>query len=1036
MQLNQIIRKVSNKLLLCCCFLWVLAMVASTQTALAQATKIQGVVLSKEGPVPGATIMVEGTTRGVVSDSDGKYSIEAKAGEVLVFSFIGFATQKVTVGAKTQINVTLGFDEKSLDEIVVVGYGQTQNNRTMSTAISKVTSKSIEALPVYRTEQALQGTAPGVIVLQESGSPGAPLTVRIRGVSSSSNASPLYLVDGMQVPNMDFLNSSDIANMSVLKDAASSAIYGARGGNGVVLVQTKTGSRGLKKPKISVSGYYGVQSLFNKPDLMDKDQFISFYNNSVDYYNEHGLSGSIPARGKFTAAEAAALPNTDWYDAVFEETPISNFFANIVDGGNDYSYSISAGLYKQDGMVGGNVGKSNFQRKSVRGSFEKDLFKGFNISINGTLAQTDRNYLRENTSETGFGIMNYLNSLPPIYPVFAANGEIFNPGRQSPVPNYNGIDLPVVGAVSNPMLGLQLTNQNAVNDVVSTGVAASYKIANFKVATNFSYYSFNLSDRSFIPTYDFPEQTFTNIAATLTESQTKFWRTQWENTVTYDLSSSKDHKLQALAGMSIIRDESRVSSMQGVGFFVNSLAEANFSLMDDPSQIVVTPVNINETAWLSFFGRVNYSFKEKYLFSATLRSDASSKFGTNNRTGYFPSFSAGWNISEEPFLKGFKSLNLLKLRASWGVNGNDQIANYQYTSQITTSAQYILNGSQTVGIAPVTLANPDIRWERVAQTNFGLDMNLFNNRLGITFDYYVKKTTDMLAPTGTPILVGQTAPFKNVADVENQGIELLINHKNRVNKNFSYNVQVNFATSRNKVTALGEGQPIASAFVQPSWQQPISRTDVGHPIASFYGYVTDGLDDTGNLKFKDLNGDGTVDDNDQTFIGNPYPDLVYGVTAGIEYKGFDFSFFMLGNQGQDIYKAYIRPDAVNVNKPASFANAWTSSNQNTNVARSNLFGNNNGHDQISDYYIEDGSFLRLKTITLGYTLPKRISNYLKASKIRVYVTAQNLFMLTNYSGIDPEIGQSSAASFLDVGIDRGFYPQPRTILGGFQISLF
>ncbi|HAS42773.1 MAG TPA: hypothetical protein DCS93_19990 [Microscillaceae bacterium] len=1035
MQLIQIIRNTSNKLPCWCCSLLLLVLVTSTGV-LAQTTKIQGVVTAKEGPIPGVTIMIEGTSRGVVSDQDGKYNIEAKVGEILVFSFIGYTTQKIKVGAQTQINITLGEDQQSLEEIVVVGYGQTQNNRTMSTAISKVTAKSIEALPVYRTEQALQGTAPGVIVLQESGSPGAPLTVRIRGVSSSSNAAPLYLVDGLQVPNLDFLNSSDIANMSVLKDAASSAIYGARGGNGVVLVQTKTGKRGLKNPKISISGYYGVQSLFNKPDLMNKDEYISFYNNSVDYYNEFGLGGSVPARGKFTSAEAAALPNTDWYDAVFEETPISNFFANIVDGGSDYSYSISAGLYNQDGMVGGNLGKSNFQRRSVRGTFEKDLFKGLNISVNGTLAQTDRNYLRENTPETGFGIMNYLNSLPPIYPVFATNGEIFNPGRQSPVPEHNGVQLPVVGAVTNPMLALQLTNQNAVNNVVSTGVTASYKFANFKVATNFSYYSFNLNDRSFIPTYDFPEQTFTNILATLTESQTKFWRTQWENTVTYDLPSGKDHKLQALAGMSIIRDESRVSSMQGAGFFVNSLAEANFSLMDDPSQIVVSPVNINETAWLSYFGRVNYSFKERYLFSATIRSDASSKFGANNRTGYFPSFSAGWNISEEPFLKGFKALNLLKLRASWGVNGNDQIANYQYTSQITTSAQYILNGAQTLGIAPVTLANPDIRWERVAQTNFGVDMNLFNNRLGITFDYYVKKTTDMLAPTGTPILVGQTAPFKNVADVENQGIELLINHKNRISKDFAYNVQVNFTTSRNKVTALGEGQPIASAFVQPSWQQPISRTDVGHPIASFYGYKTDGLDDTGNLRFQDLNGDGTIDDQDQTFIGNPYPDLIYGITAGVEFKGFDFSFFMLGNQGQDIYKAYIRPDAINVNKPASFVNSWTSSNQNTSVARSNLFGNNNGHDQISDYYIEDGSFLKLKTITIGYTLPKRISNYLKASKIRFYVTAQNLFMVTNYSGIDPEIGQSSAGAFLDVGIDRGFYPQPRTILGGFQISLF
>lgn len=999
----------------------------------AQSLRITGQVKDETGiGLPGVSIRVKGTDAGDITDAQGNYSLSAESGQTLVFSFVGYNGQEVLVGNQTTINLTMQPSIESLEEVVVIGYGE-QSTREITTAIAKVDSKQIESLPVYRSEQALQGTAPGVIVMQESGSPGAPLTIRVRGIASAQSSAPLYLVDGVQVPNLDHLNASDIDNISVLKDAASAAIYGARGGNGVVLVTSKSGKRFSQNPTVSVTGYYGVQSLANKPDLMNKDQFIEFYNNSVDWYATYTDGSTIP-REKFTSAEASQLPDTDWYDAVFKDAVMQNYHASLQDGGDDYSYAISAGWFSQDGMLGGDLDKSNFERSSVRLNYEKDLFPGFNIEVNGSFARTNRNSLTENSAGTGFAVMNYVNSIPAIYPTHAENGEIFNPGRQVPPPSYNGVNLPIVGAVTNPFLAIELNNINTVTDLITAGGAASYEFGQFKVGTNFNYYGFDQNNRSFVPTFNYPEQTFANERASLNETASDFWRTQWENTLSYEMPQSGLSKLNALVGMTVIQDRFSTQSRSGSGFFVNDIKSANYSLMHDISQLVTNPVNVTENGWLSFFGRVNYSYDEKYLFSATLRSDASSKFGKDNRWGFFPSFSAGWNISEEDFFQN-SSVSLLKLRASWGVNGNDQIGSYQYLTRLTTNAGYIINGSQTLGIAPVVLANPDIKWEQVTQFNVGIDANLFNDQLGVSIDYYDKKTTDMLAPVGTPLLVGQASPFRNVADVENKGIEVLLNH-GQDKGDFKYNLGLNFARNQNKVTNLGEGLAINSANIQPSWSGPIARTDVGQPVASFYGYQVEGLDEKGDLVFKNLDGEGGIDENDMTYIGNPYPDFTYGFTANFEYKGFDLNLFLFGSQGNDIYKAYLRPDAANTNRPSYFGNSWTDANQNTDVARSNLFGLNGNHGAVSDYYVEDGSFAKMKTLTLGYTLPERISRKVGASKIRFYLQAQNLFTITNYTGADPEIGQSSSGAFLDVGIDRGFYPQPRTFLGGFQINLF
>ena len=1013
-------------------FLVILLLVTSFNLS-AQSLIISGQVKDETGGgLPGVSIRVKETQQGDITDADGNYSLSAQSGQTLVYSFVGYISQEVIIGNQTTMNITLQPSAERLEDVIVVGYGE-QSTREITTAVAKVDSKQIESLPVYRSEQALQGTAPGVIVVQESGSPGAPLTIRVRGIASAQSSVPLYLVDGVQVPNLDHLNSSDIDNISVLKDAASAAIYGARGGNGVVLVSTKKGKRFSDTPSISLSGYYGVQTLANKPELMNKDQFIEFYNNSVDWYNTYTDGSTVP-RAKFTPAEASQLPDTDWYNEVFDNAVMQNYHASLQDGGDDYSYAVSAGWFSQDGMLGGDLDKSNFERTSFKLNYEKDLFKGFNITLNGAFSQTDRNSLTENSAGTGFAVMNYVNSIPAIYPAYAENGEIFNPGRQVPVPTFNGVELPIVGAVTNPFLAIELNNTNTLTDYVTAGGGASYEFGQFKIATNFNYYGFDQLTRSFVPTFNYPEQTFANERASLTEISSDFWRTQWENTLSYELPETGLSRLNAIVGMTIIEDSFTSRSQSGSGFFVNDIESANFSLMEDISQLITNPVSVTENGWLSFFGRVNYSYNDRYLLSATLRADASSKFGENNRWGYFPSVSAGWNLSEEDFFQS-SGVNLLKLRASWGKNGNDQIGSYQYLTTLTTNAGYFINGNQTLGIAPTVLANPDIKWEEVTQTNLGVDANLFNELLGVSFDYYVKKTADMLAPVGTPLLVGQAAPFKNVADVENRGIEILLSH-GQSKGDFRYNIGVNFARNENEVASLGEGLAINSANIQPSWSGPIARTDVGQPVASFYGYQVEGLNDQGDLIFKDLDGEAGITEQDMTYIGNPYPDFTYGITLNLEYKGFDFNAFLFGSEGNDIYKAFLRPDAANTNRPSYYGNSWTVSNTSNDVARSNLFGMNGNLGQVSDYYVEDGSFAKMKTLTLGYTLPEHVSRRIGASKIRFYFQVQNLFTITNYSGADPEIGQSNSGSFLDVGIDRGFYPQPRTFMGGFQISLF
>ncbi|MEB0261573.1 MULTISPECIES: TonB-dependent receptor [unclassified Mucilaginibacter] len=1000
-------------------------MLFSATALFAQSVTLTGKVTNSTGAVmPGVSISITGTTNGTVSDLDGFYKLSIPNSAInptIKVSFLGYISQEVPVMGKTVVDIILSSSNSSLSEVVVIGYG-TQSKHNLISAVGTVNSKTIESLPVYRVEQVLQGTVAGITVTQNSGSPGSPLTIRLRGTGTAGLAQPLFIVDGLQVPDLNYLNPSDIDNISILKDAAASAIYGARGGNGVVLVQTKTGKRNVDKPSISLDAYHGYQNLGHTPDLMNRDQYVAYYN---DYQK---LNKGTP----ISDADKVKLPNTNWYKEVFKKNvPTSNANLSIANGGKNYSYYLSGGDFNQDGLVGGKEGKSNYNRKNLKFNFETDVFKNLTIKARADIVGATRNFLFENQAGPGLAALNFIPALPPIYPAFDPNhpNVPFNPGDLSNPIKVNGVTLPAVGAVTNPFLALLLNNNRETSNINVYNISGTWKpIENLSITSSYAYYQDNSTVKSFYPSFDFrPIQNFFNSFGSLTQSDYHSSYSQWEGNAKYSFVKIKNQALDLLGGFSVLRSSSNVRSLSGSDFFVNTFDQVNFALIRDPTKIVNAIPATSETGLLSYYGRLNYNFKEKYLLSGTIRSDASSLFGPKNRTGIFPSVSAGWIVSEESFLKNSKVIDLLKLRASWGVNGNNFINPYQYSTIVDPNSGPSFGGQNTSGISIPFLANPSVKWERVAQTGLGVDISMFNNSLGITVDYYNKKNSDILIPVGTPIYTGYSTASANSASVKNTGIELLIAYHKSYTSGFAWNASFNIGTNKNEVTSLGaNGQPLTGGNIGYIFSDPITRTDIGHPISSFYGFKVDHLDANGNFVFKDINGDGKVDNNDKTYIGNPFPDFTYGSTLGLSYKGFDVSAFIYGSHGNKIYDATVRLDASYANRPVSYGLPG---------APRNILGSGGSGDvqtSVSDYYVRDGSFAKLKTLSLGYTLPSSILRSIRLSNLRVYVSGQNIFVITNYKGIDPEIGQSSAGNQLDIGIDRGFYPQPKIILLGIQ----
>jgi TonB-linked SusC/RagA family outer membrane protein len=845
-----------------------------------------------------------------------------------------------------------------------------------------------------------------------------------------NNAEPLYVIDGIPSGGIDYLNPADIASISILKDAASAAIYGARGGNGVVLITTKAGSKN-QKPQITYESYYGVQEPWKYMALLNAEEYAILMNESRSAAGLTLLAA---------LANPSELETFDWQDEIFERAAMMNHSFSFTKGTESSSTAIGGSYFTQDGIVGGD--KGNFERYTFRVNTRQDGGERFRLGQNVNFTHLNRSALAEN-NEFATPVGRALN-MDPTTQARRDDGSFAY---------SNFID----SDIANP------ANQIAINnDFWTTNRFVGSSFAEFDLLSNLTFRSTMSVDlslgsqRIFNPTYDLgigpndpdrPAYEFRPVNS-LILGENKWSNWQWENIVTYDKELSNGDELKVVAGYSSLKNRSTSFYGSRDSLATNDVQYAYLNnSLNAAEQAPSANGGISESAFIGQFMRVDYGLGDAISLAGTIRRDGSSRFGVNNRYGIFPSFSAAWNMTELPWVAEKDWIDFLKLRASWGQNGNaDGIGNYDYTSLVYNGLNYTFGGDQVQvnGAGPINTSNPDLKWETVEQTNIGIDADLYKGKLNIVLDYFVKSTNDMLAVVPLPGVVGYLPSATNVASAKNTGVEFMVNHRNQVGA-VEYAVGGNISFIRNEVTGLGEGgQPISTGSVFGIGDL-VSYTEIGQPIAYFYGYETAGIFQTdeeaaantslpdaqaGDVIFVDQNGDGDVDGEDKVMIGNPHPDFTYGFNFEANYKAFDFSLFVQGAHGNDLLNGVFRYDLNTTNLPVSALERWTGEGS-TNVHPRISHSDPNQNNRISDRFVEDGSFMRIKNVQLGYTLPDSVMQRLSIGKCRVYVAASNLFTFTNYSGLDPEIGSRGT---LEIGIDRGFYPSARTFMAGVNVN--
>lgn len=1019
----------------------ILLSLLSTNLLFAQSHTVTGTITDKDSGLgmPGVTVVEAGTFKGTTTDIDGKYSLTvSNPSATLEISFIGFTTQKIQINNRTAINVVLIPEVTQLSELVVVGYG-TQKKKVVTGAISSVTSQEITSTPVLRIDQAMQGRTAGVQVTNLSGQPGEAPTIRIRGAGTTGNSSPLYIVDGIAVGGIDYLNPGDIESIDVLKDAASAAIYGARAANGVVLITTKSGKAG--KMSITYSGYTGIQNVARKLEMLDADQYRMIMNEGA---RNAGLTepfdlNEIPAH------------NTNWQEHLFvKNAPMQNHEVSITGGNEKTTYASSMSYFSQQGIIGGE--KSQFDRITARLNTKSQVNKVFSFGNNLAYTHIIRRGIGSNESFNG-AYSSALN-LDPLTPLYEENPDNLNlpPYSNEPVLEDNlgrvyGISNYVGAEVVNPLALLEIqTGETRVDKIVGSIFGEAEIIKGLKVNTSLGIDLAYVLNDSYRPLYYLNGAQLNIDKTSVSKGIDRYFTWQWENTISYTKQIS-DHNFSLLAGTTA--SKFKYENLTGFNAKVPLFDPDNVYLNMATDTVWVATGGAAHSALASVFGRVTYDYKSKYAFTGILRRDGSSKFGANNRFGIFPSLGVSWVASDESFFPKIKNLDQVKFRASWGINGNQEIGDYQFISTINKSRGYIFGSGRIVGASPSYIENADIRWEESIQTDIALDLAAFNNRLVATVDYYIKTTSGLLERIPIPGHVGNDAPVANVGSVENRGVEVSVNWRHLV-KEFRYSFGVNASYNKNKMTKIGNEEKVLPGA---SWAiaGAVTRAEEGLPIAYFWGYKTDGLFQNqaeifqhigntgqvlqpnaqpGDVRFVDVNGDGKIDADDRTMIGNPTPDWTLGFNASAEYKNFDFSLLLIGTLGNEIFNGSQRQDLRYTNRTDAILERWTAEGTSTEIPRYTWIDVNNNY-RVSDLYIEDGSYLRVKNVQIGYTLPSGILKRMGASTWRFYVSAENLLTFTNYTGADPEIG---ARSSFDIGIDRGIYPQARTWRLGTSIS--
>lgn len=1000
---------------------FVLALLASVPVS-AQNSPIKGTVVNSEdnSPIVAAMVVVKGTTSGTVTDSDGNFEIQAPAGAVLQVSHLGMETQEVAVTGGQPLRIALIPSSTVFDEVVVIGYGSMKKS-LVTGAISSIGAKDAEMPGLSRADELLQGKVAGVQVISNSGQPGEGLAIRIRGIGTHINPAPLYIVDGQPLDDIGFLNPRDIKQMEILKDAASSAIYGTRGANGVVIITTRTGV--FDTPMhIEYDFYYGIQNLRKKMDLLDARSYAVIQ-------NEAAVNGgqAIP----FPLNEMSKLgKGTDWQESILNKNaPVMSHQLRINGGSSNNAYNISASYFEQDGIFAKD--KSNFQRITLRENTDHQ-FKHF-LKIGQTITVTHgKTQGIDPNNVWGGPILGALN-MDPVTPVRNEDGTY----GSSPY---------VAQEVVNPVARVDVTNgYDKYTKLITSAYGELTFLRDFTIRSSVASEMTFTDNWGYTPAYRLNAAVGNDVPGTHKETSWANFMT-YENTLTYNKSIGR-HNITAMGGNTVIQKKGNNVWASKKGLLIDSPEYAYLDLAVEEGSDRATGGAWHE-ALVSYFGRVNYSYDNRYLFAATFRADGSTKFGKNNRFGYFPSVSAGWNISEEKFLKSAHWLDMLKLRASWGQNGNDRIDSWEYLATIATGARgYTFGNTIYPGASPGKIANPDLKWETSEQTNIGVDFGFFN-KFNVTLDYYIKNTWDLLMVAPIPAHVGAPAPYSNAGNVKNSGVEFAISYFDRKG-DWRWNVDLNLAYNKNRVTSINtESGWIAGASVGTAMNN-VTRMAVGEPISHFWGMETAGIFQNqaeidkwvadgnpiqagtapGDFKFIDSNGDGNLDEKDRTNLGKPNPDLTGGLTVGFGWKGLDFSAFFNGMYGNSIFNATRRWDLPGSNYHQSVLDRWHGEGTSDTYPRVSATDPNRNFTTPSAFFIEDASFLRLKNVTLGYTFTGLEKIYVE--KLRIYVSATNLFTLTKYTGLDPEIGTNGV---LGSGIDYGIYPQPRTFNFGLTIT--
>jgi TonB-linked SusC/RagA family outer membrane protein len=983
--------------------------------------------------VPGATVLVQGTKVSTATDFDGLYKIEAKTGDVLVFSFMGYKTQKITVGTQRKINVTMQAETAELKEIVVIGYG-TQKKKVNTAATSLVSGKDIQQVASLDVVNALQGQASGVNVTSSSGQPGANMVVNIRGAGTAGNSDPLYVVDGVVVDNgIGYLDPSVIERVDVLKDASAASIYGARAANGVILVTTKKGKDG--KMNVSFNSYTGFQQVAKKLDLMNTQEYTTIINEA------RVNSGYTPL---YTAAQVATLPNHDWQDDLFNDGAMKQNHSLLITGGDKKS-TIATGLsyYGQDGMIGSVNNQSQYDRITFSVNSTSDIIEGhLKIGENFTLSNVKSSGVADDGIYSN-GIRSFLNAAP-VDAAYDANG---------------GFAHSIISAdVSNPVGSLYYNNfnQTKVNRYVGNIFAELKILKNITFRTSFGVDMTDSNFRSFRPVYSLSSND-NNTVSSVTQSSTKAQGWIFENTLQYKFAINDAHNFDVLVGTSAKKNTSDYMTASGKDLIFDDFEHAYLDNAKDQTSNTVGG-NRTDYAIQSYFGRLLYDYNNKYLFSATVRRDGSSEFGPNNKYAIFPSFSAGWNLDKESFLAPAFSenggLNSLKFRASWGQNGNDQFARkfaYMSTISSTDKSYHFGTGDETllVGSSPDQLSDRNLKWETSEQLDLGFDAVLFKN-FTLTFDYYDKKTKDWLVLASIPTYAGATAPYINGGDVSNKGFEVAVAYRKSFG-NWNFGINANISHNENEVLRIANNEGIIHGESNVLFQglDEMNRVEVGQPMGYFYGLKTAGIFQNaaevaagvqpnaspGDVRFVDLNGDGKIDANDKTKIGNPNPDVTYGVNFDLSYKAFDISVNTYGTAGgQNVFGIHDYTRAY-TNNTTDVLNRWTSEGTSNTTPRVTYGTDPNGnYTKFSDLYVQNSDFYRIKNATIGCDLTKLTNKLQFFSKFRLYVAANNLYTFTKYQGMDPEIGFGNVNQSWAKGIDVGYYPQPRTYMMGLNVN--